>query len=220
MISLQKKFIFVHVPKTGGNSIQNILRNYSEDQIVCKGGVQDGVERFGVVNRVYKTVKHSPLSQYKQTLPQYLYADMYKFAAVRNPWDMLVSLYFSPVWNRTSWDRRLFETLIDKTPVLRDFIVTDDSRMKPIDADVDFIVRFENLEEDFLQVCGLIGIPAQRLPHRNRSQRKHYSCYYDSCLRKKVAEKFAEEISVFGYSFCPQPGADLYGEELGECCGF
>ena len=39
--------LFLHIPKTAGNSIQNILRDYSEDEIVARGG-QDGLERFEV----------------------------------------------------------------------------------------------------------------------------------------------------------------------------
>ena len=34
MISHKHKFIFVHAPKTAGNSIQNLLQSYSEDIIV------------------------------------------------------------------------------------------------------------------------------------------------------------------------------------------
>jgi len=46
MISLKYGFIFIHIPKTAGNSIQNVLKLYSEDKIVCTAPYQDGVERF------------------------------------------------------------------------------------------------------------------------------------------------------------------------------
>src|SRR5688500_12110385 len=50
MMALSRQFIFVHVPKTGGNSIQNVLKAYSEDEIVCTEPYQDGVERFELKN--------------------------------------------------------------------------------------------------------------------------------------------------------------------------
>jgi hypothetical protein len=64
MISLQKRFLFVHIPKTAGNSIQSVLRDYSEDQLVALRKEQDGIERFGLRNPKYKVKKHSTLSEY------------------------------------------------------------------------------------------------------------------------------------------------------------
>ena len=64
MISFQKHFLFVHIPKTAGNSIQSVLRDYSEDELVALRDEQDGIERFGLRNPKYKIKKHSTLAEY------------------------------------------------------------------------------------------------------------------------------------------------------------
>src|SRR6266545_4235757 len=68
MISFQKRFLFVHIPKTAGNSIQSVLRDYSEDELVALRGEQDGIERFGLRNPKYKIKKHSTLAEYGRPL--------------------------------------------------------------------------------------------------------------------------------------------------------
>src|SRR6476659_6544745 len=68
MISLQKRFLFVHIPKTAGNSIQSVLRDYSDDQLVALRKEQDGIERFGLHNPKYKIKKHSTLTENRDAL--------------------------------------------------------------------------------------------------------------------------------------------------------
>ncbi len=102
MISFQKRFLFVHIPKTAGNSIQTILRHYSEDEIVALRAEQDGIERFGLRNPNYKIKKHSTLAEYRAALGEARFRDLYKFTCVRNPWDRMVSYYFGTTSTRGS----------------------------------------------------------------------------------------------------------------------
>jgi len=200
MISFQKGFLFVHIPKTAGNSIQSVLRHYSEDEIVALRGEQDGIERFGLRNPKYKIKKHSTLVEYRTALGEARFRDLYKFTCVRNPWDRMVSYYFTPTRHGTAWNRKEFRKVILNTLSIADYLRLEDGEEDPFD-NVDYVIRFEKLADGFHSVCGALGIPVAALPQYNRSTREHYSKYYDEELRELVRDRFALEIARFGYTF-------------------
>jgi hypothetical protein len=200
MISFQKRFLFVHIPKTAGNSIQSVLRDYSEDELVALRSEQDGIERFGLRNPKYKIKKHSTLAEYRTALGEAGFRNLYKFTCVRNPWDRIVSFYFTPTQNTTTWDRRKFRKTISKVLSVADYLRLDKGDKDPF-GNVDSIIRFENLADDFRAVCAALSISPTILPQYNRSSREHYSKYYDDELRELVRARFAAEIERFGYTF-------------------
>ena len=200
MLSFHKRFLFVHIPKTAGNSIQSVLRYYSEDELVALRKEQDGIERFGLRNPKYKIKKHSKLSEYRDALGDEQFRNLYKFTCVRNPWDRMVSYYFTPTQNTETWNRKKFRGIISKALSVADYLRLTENEQDPF-ANVDYIMRFENLADDFRAVCGRLGISPPTLPQYNRSNRKHYSKYYDDELRELVRSRFAAEIERFGYTF-------------------
>jgi hypothetical protein len=200
MISLQKRFLFVHIPKTAGNSIQSTLRDYSEDQLVALRKEQDGIERFGLRNPNYKIKKHSTLGEYRDALGDEQFRSLYKFTCVRNPWDRMISYYFTPTQSPENWDRKKFRDIISKAVSVADYLRLGPGEEDPF-ANADYIIRFENLADDFCTVCGTLGISPAALPQYNRSNREHYSKYYDDELRHLVRTRFAAEIERFGYTF-------------------
>jgi hypothetical protein len=200
MISLKKRFLFVHIPKTAGNSIQSVLRDYSEDELVALRGEQDGLERFGLRNPRYKVKKHSTLTEYRAALGEAEFGTLYKFTCVRNPWDRMVSYYFTPTQKPEVWDRKKFRKIISSALSVADYLQLDKSEEDPF-GNVDYIIRFENLADDFRAVCAALDISSTTLPRYNRSNREHYSEYYDEELRELVRGRFAAEIERFGYTF-------------------
>ncbi len=201
MISTKYKFIFVHLPKTGGNSIQNILRKHSDDEIVLRHPQQDGIERFDLMNSKYKTSKHSTLQEYQNALENRFH-EFFKFICVRNPWERMISAFFTPEYERTEWNRDLFIEFLD-LPLLHlsHYLALTNCNSKTCYENIDFILMYETLEEDFQKVCKKINVEPEILPHRNRSNRKHYTYYYDEELKELVYMKFKDEIDYFGYDF-------------------
>jgi hypothetical protein len=200
MISFQKRFLFVHIPKTAGNSIQSVLRDYSEDELVALRSEQDGIERFGLRNPNYKIKKHSTLAEYLVVLGETQFGNLYRFTCVRNPWDRMVSYYFTPTQNTVPWDPKKFRNVIVKTLPVADYLRLNERDNDPFE-NVNYIMRFENLVNDFRTVCRALGISPTTLPQYNRSNREHYSRYYNDELRELVRARFAAEIERFGYTF-------------------
>jgi hypothetical protein len=119
-------------------------------------------------------VKHSTLNDYYKVLGQEIYS--YKiFLTIRNPFDRLVSFYFSPHRGEIQYNREDFSTFIEKVPPLQQFIYFKKSIFEKAEIfkDIKFI-RFENINEDFLKICNELGIQRVTLPHRNASKREQY----------------------------------------------
>ena len=82
-----KKCIFIHIPKTGGTTIEHFLKDNGINQL----------EYIGVVNN--RSMQHYKASELKLRIPQY-FNNYYKFSIVRNPYDRLLSEYYwCPILN-------------------------------------------------------------------------------------------------------------------------
>lgn len=145
-------------------------------------------------------------------------SDYFSFSFVRNPYDRLASCYTQKIVTQNSKPGKLRTTLRwelnYQKPSFKNFIkiiaekdnITKDRHWNlyhnliPVN-DIDFIGKFENLQEDFNTICDKIGIPHQELPHANKSKHKHYTEYYDDETRQIVAEKYAKDIEYFNYEF-------------------
>ncbi len=153
-----------------------------------------------------------------ETLPDE-YTDCFKFVFVRNPWDRLLSTWKDKVETQwTKWSRQepkeyhkwrigRFEKYKNKdfNFFVKDVIPSEDRhtelQINLFHTDVNFIGRFENFKKDFNTLCEKIGIPHQQLPHKNKTEHKHYTEYYDDETKSIVAEKYAKDIEYLNYKF-------------------
>ena len=166
---------------------------------------------FGRPNK-YQTggKQHLWLSHIKEEVGSKTFNDYFKFSFTRNPFDKAVSQYFF-----TKKRPRLLKKLrIKKNSTFRTYVLAVLSSKTHVQWDnqykfiyfkneclADFVGKVENLQEDFNFVCDRIGIPKRQLQHKNKTNHKHYTEYYDEETREIVAEKYAEDIELFGYQF-------------------
>jgi phosphoribosyl 1,2-cyclic phosphodiesterase len=185
LISHKHKFVTIDVPKTGTLSITSALRRVvGENDFTTKMSREMGMRH----------------ATYEQCIKKFPSCKKYfVFAFVRNPWDRLLSFYYFKKHNAIN---KITQDMTFKYFVSSNKVHLVD-QYSYIDGfgDFSFVGRFENLQQDFNIVCDKIGIPQQQLPHRNKTDHKHYTEYYDDETRQMVAERYAKDIEYFGYKF-------------------
>jgi len=184
MISHKHKFIFIHIPKTGGSSIEKSL-----DKNVPHVGKKN--PSYHLQNTLPQN-KHYNTREYIDALDKKIFDEYFKFSFVRNPWSIEVSRF---EWMKLHGHKFSFKKYIHQE-TCKSFL----NYWLDLDC-TNFIGRFENLQEDFNIICKKIGIQPQKLSHINKNAHKHYAEYYDNETREIVAEKYARDIEYFGYKF-------------------
>ena len=66
---------------------------------------------------------------------------------------------------------------------------------------VDYILRFEYLEEMWNKMFEQLGHEPPKLPKKNTSKHKHYSEYYDDETHEFIGKLFEKDIREFSYEF-------------------
>jgi len=187
---VKHRYIFVHIPKVAGRSMAAAL------------GIRDP--------------GHHSISEYRDASRR-LYDQYYKFGFVRNPWDRAVSMYFYfrrmlddgiDGWWRDVADCGSFSDFvleylvsanIEESYFLRpqaDFLFDYDNQLL-----VDFVGRFENLNQDIQAVLEKLGLPAVALRKINPSEHDHYTSYYTQREVDVISQLYKRDVDLFSYAY-------------------
>ena len=153
------------------------------------------------------------------------FSAMFKFGFVRNPWSRILSEYR---YRNYFYHLSFRDFVLNKMPkpgwsdnyrhVMPQYDMLYDESGNLL---VDFVGRFENLQQDFDKVCKALSISSSSLPHRNKSNKKSRDLkrslrnflymngenhkrrvrdFYDEESRNAVASYYKKDIEKFGYS--------------------
>lgn len=92
-ISNSKKFVFVHLHKCGGTSIERALDQEMQWNDVVLGSTKYGEKLQKVYEKKFGIYKHSSAADIKNLMGEELWDDYFTFSIVRHPIDRMVSFY-------------------------------------------------------------------------------------------------------------------------------
>ena len=178
-INHELKAIYFHIPKNGGLYIQTILEKYygfktiyftsekhndfipiSHNNVINVDNLINGfikIRRNGIYKYYETSEKHNKLSD----MDEDKWKNYYKFTFTRNPYTKLLSAFNYLILD----DNTTIEKFIDDKDTYNNYIFThsfitqyEHMLNKENNINFDFIGKFENLNEDLVNVLFKIGI--------------------------------------------------------------
>lgn len=190
-----KKVIFLHVPKTGGTTIERLF----------------DIARLHDSNPATNpTPQHLTCKMLRERIGDDKYESYYKFVFVRNPWSRILSSYF---WRQTLPRKR---PVLPFTKFIENVERVVDERLfysqefgdhfipqLEYTSDVDDVFRFENFEDGARQVASRLGLTVRKIPAKKAKHYDNYREFYNDHTRQVIARIYRDEIDEFGYRFTP-----------------
>lgn len=189
---------FIHIPKTGGNTITNWMRDNFEIEVSKRkqhANYTEAQERFGNLG--------------------------WTFCVVRNPWDYMVSWYTFKIYLCNAYIKNIQETPEKIVPEKEKWnLELQQTKLKKLEQgfepwleqtvlgpqhnwakDCDYVAKLETLNDDFKQVQDRLNchVPlgfANKTPDRTK-----YQDYYNDNTKDLVYKKYKIDIEKFNYEF-------------------
>lgn len=190
----KNQVIFVHVPKVAGTALKKSLEFYIDHIHLYTYELED-----------------------KEKFEKY-----FKIGFVRNPWDRLVSAFFYLKQGGNQTDDLVLKDKLNKFNTFEKFVLELDQNIKFRretlkiivfsnqyswlmnsigEIEMDYIGRFEDLEEGFLILKEKLHRGNAQLERLNTSKHKPYWTYYKKETVEIVRRIYSKDIIAFNYDF-------------------
>lgn len=234
LLSHGKRFIYTKTVKTAGTSVESYFEPFCmrPGEWQFSHGRQESVSDAGIIGvrtgsplDIQGAVfwNHMPAKTIRALLGDEIWNGYFKFCAVRNPFDKMVSafrffsdsrkekptrlrVYLSNLRSALAPSSRSNQLRADFENWLHTIPMPLDRNKYVIDGTfcMDAVIKFEELNDGLAQVCGRLGIDFQpkAVPTLKMSERSPVplEAYYTPTSLKLVEDAYAYELEKFGYA--------------------
>lgn len=205
LLSLEKRFLFVHVPKAAGSSITAALRPYSLPANRTLPRRMSSHFPFAEDARSVYLRTHDTALHAKKKLGVKVFGSLLKFAVVRDPYTHAASLYS---YRRQDPKHRHHTQISSMTFV--EFLEHMEAAIRKFDQSmflvdrsgaiiVDRILKFENLTQDFGKICSDLDIPEIELPFSNVTKKMNSDTFLCDRSRALIERIYKRDFTNFDY---------------------
>ena len=188
VFDIRRRFIYIHIPKTAGTSMESI-------GWVGKGFCKHcGIDYY---QNMSKITHHEDVD-----LSKY-----FKWSFIRDPYTRFMSGLINHVFKG-----KYVEGFQEQDEVTK-FIIQNANRFNEFEIlkeahlyltidnimVMDFLGKYENLQEDFNKVCDRVGVGRTQLPHILKGRHDDYDHLYTPVTREIVANYYKRDFELFDY---------------------
>jgi len=205
-LSDNHKFIFIHIPKTGGTSTNSVLREHGR-----RFQTIEGLHHYILTQKPdwsvrLRNIEHTAAPVLKEFLGTETWQEFHTFSIVRNPWARMVSLYSfiqglkqhpHHIISHTLSFEEYVEYLIQTRHVSQWEFLSD----KNGNLIVDTVLKTEMLSDEGASFMSKLLNKDIIIPTKNTSDHKPYTDIYTPRSKDIVAHAFRNDIEKFEYEF-------------------
>lgn len=201
MISRKFNTIFIHIPKTGGQSVEMVYLR--EHGLTWKKRAPLLLRANNDPEKGPRRLAHLFARQYVELgyATEEEFSSFFKFAVVRHPYDRFISYYNYRDEKPGDTPERVLHVLPHR-PWPRHFMAPQAEYVTDKDGKllVDQIVKFENLQEELAPIFERTFGKAAALEHINKSQTKRLTRDgLTPTLREKLHKYYEADFARFSY---------------------
>lgn len=210
VISKKNKLIFFHIPKNAGTSVSNALLEDEKyyypwvilSKILKKFKKTDNFFFDNFQKKIFLFTSHETVKTIEDKISNEFFGNFFKFAVVRNPFSRFVSRYNYMKLTNTLNEMNFSDFLkkhIEKSLIADQqfkFLLNKNGKIG-----VDKIIKFENINEEIIELSKIINFDISRFKKLNTSTYNDYRDYYNSDTKKFVEDFCKEDLEYFNYSF-------------------